>query len=88
MGVTHVYTSHFKLRSQKQSALHIAFYTETVKWSDYKIERSGLERSEHGTKWPLYWTLDSNIPLLSFTATEAKFLSLTLLSGDHFKVNT
>ena len=45
MSITRVYTSFFKLRSQK-SALHIEFYNDTVEWSDYKMERSGLERSD------------------------------------------
>ena len=56
-------------------ALHIEFYSETVEQSDYKMERSGLERSDHGTRGkPLIQTsLSFQIPV-----TPAKVLSLTL----------
>ena len=81
-----MYTSFFKLRSLK-GALHIEFYTETVEQSDYKMERSGLERSDHGTRCkPLMQTsFCFQIPV-----TPAKVLksSLTLLSVDLFKVKT
>ena len=36
--------------SAKKTAVHITFCSKTVGWSDHKMERSDLERSDHGTK--------------------------------------
>ena len=47
-GTTCVYTCFSLLNPKSQkSVLYIDFYTETVKQSAYKMERSGLEQSDY-----------------------------------------